>query len=399
MRVDLALGLDFVSPLALLAILSWSHGLIRQRLPEGAAAPVLMGLAFGVIALLQMHAALKPVEGLIVDLRAVPVALAGAYLGWRGLLACLAVALVTRWQIGGIGMGPDLAGIALAGLAGLIWGRATRASVPRSLPQLAGLGLVTSGGALTWALLPPPLAGWMLGSALPVVALLTLAVVPALALILERERHAAQAERHMRRAGLRAARAAWPVEARFLDRLAGLRAGQGGSALTGPPVTAVLILWLRHGHWLPTQRGPAVIGHVLTGLRRDLPDLVSLGDGAGLSADGRILIALTEGEAARAGAILEAIRARVAAHAVALPDGDSARVRVVAKVVALEGAMTPAALAARLGTVDRRRRQTRPGLPRPDPLHPDLFERQVARGPGRPRRRVPGPVRAATDPP
>ena len=188
MRVDIGLLLDVVSPLALLAILCLSHELVRRRLPGRNLAAVAMGLSFGLVAAVQMTASMVPVAGLIVDLRAVPLALAGAYLGWRGLLACLAVALAIRWQIGGIGLGPDALGMGIAGGAGLIWARLSRHHRPRGMRALVGLAFLMSASVLTGALMPAPFAIWMLTSAAPMLVLFNLVAVPLLAAILEARR-------------------------------------------------------------------------------------------------------------------------------------------------------------------------------------------------------------------
>jgi hypothetical protein len=188
MRFDIGLLLDLLSPLALLAILCLSHDLIRQRLPGRRAGEVAMGLSFGLVAAVQMMAPMIPVAGLIVDLRVVPIALAGAYLGWRGVLACLAVALAIRWQIGGIGLVPDALGMVIAGGAGLLWAWLTRHHRPRGMRALMGLAFLMSANVLTGALMPAPFAMWMLTSAAPMLVLFYLVAVPLLAAILEARR-------------------------------------------------------------------------------------------------------------------------------------------------------------------------------------------------------------------
>lgn len=185
-------ALDFLSPLALLAILSLCHPLLRRRLPGPVLAPVAMGLAFGLVAALQMMVAMQPVAGLIVDLRAIPVALAGAYLGWRGLVACLGLALAARWHIGGIGLLADALGMLVAGGAGLVWARLTRPGRPRGVRPLLALAALMSTSTLTAALLPAPLAAWMLTGAVPMLVLFNLATLPLLAAILESRRPGAR---------------------------------------------------------------------------------------------------------------------------------------------------------------------------------------------------------------
>lgn len=194
MGFDRDLALDVLSPLAVIAILAWSFGMIRDRRLRGIVAPVSLGLAFGLIAMLQMHLARQPVSGLLVDLRTVPLALAGAFLGWPGLGACLLVALGARSEIGGVGAVPGMIGMALAGLAGRAWDHATRRNLPRGGGQLLLLGAVTSVGLLPGLFLPAPLAQWCRHDVLPLVGLLHLAAVPLLAALLERERQLSFAE-------------------------------------------------------------------------------------------------------------------------------------------------------------------------------------------------------------
>lgn len=349
MRFDFAIALDFLSPLALIAILSWSYGLIRLRLAGDRMAPVVLGLAFGLVALLQMHAPLSPIPGVIVDLRAVPVALAGAYLGWRGLVACLAVALAARWQIGGIGLLPDLVGIVHAAAAGHLWDRSTRRNLPRGLGHIMALALIVSLGALSGMFLPQPLAAWVLTSAAPMLIFLTLVALPALAAILERERHAQAMESRSRAECAARARAELLSEGAFIDRVVDLRAAAGQGPLTGPPVVAVLIVDLNHRYWPAGRRDATVIGHVRGGLRDRLAGLIRHGDLVGRSQAGCVLVALDAGDAMRVDTLTAAIHRIVADLAITLPDGDSARVGVAVRLVPLGDAMSAPELAARLG--------------------------------------------------
>ena len=185
MRFDPGLALDFLSALALLAVLSLAYGQVRQRWAGAWPVPLGMGLSFGCVAALMMTAPLGNVAGVIVDPRAIPVALAGAYFGWRGLVGCLAVALAQRWQIGGIGLVPDAVGLALAGGAGLIWARLVRRRPKRGLPAHLALALLVSGSLVSAVLLPAPLAGWMLTRISPILVVCYLITLPLLARLLE----------------------------------------------------------------------------------------------------------------------------------------------------------------------------------------------------------------------
>lgn len=185
------LALDYVSSLAVLAILAWGYGLVQRGGVGRLVAPIALGLGFGLVAVLQMNAAFQPVGGFLIDLRLVPVGLAGAFLGRRGLAACVVVALAGRYQIGGIGMYAGMTAICLSGLAGVAWDRATRARGPRGALPILILGLVTLAGVLPAMLLPAPLSGWFLSEALLILALLHLLAMTALAALLEHVRQTA----------------------------------------------------------------------------------------------------------------------------------------------------------------------------------------------------------------
>jgi hypothetical protein len=195
MWLDPDLILDSVSSLAVLCLLAWAYGLVGQKGPSRHLAPIALGLGFGLVAVLQMNAAFQPVPGLLVDLRLVPVALAGAYLGRRGLVACLVVVLAGRYQIGGIGAQTDLASILLAGTAGFAWDRATLRLGARGIGLIATLAVVTSAACLPALTLPPVLSSWLLAKVLPMQTLLHIISVLALAAWLERVRQIGVAER------------------------------------------------------------------------------------------------------------------------------------------------------------------------------------------------------------
>ncbi|MBF9057801.1 hypothetical protein HKCCSP123_01275 [Rhodobacterales bacterium HKCCSP123] len=186
MWFDSELALDYLSSLAALAILVWGHGLVRQRGPGRHLSPIGLGLGFGLVAVVQMNTGYQPVAGFLIDLRLVPLGLAGAYLGRRGLVACVVVALAGRYQIGGIGLRADMVAICLAGLAGLAWARATRAQQVRGGGLLVILSLATSVGFLPVLMLPMLLLAWFVIEALPVLMLWHMLSITSIALLLER---------------------------------------------------------------------------------------------------------------------------------------------------------------------------------------------------------------------
>lgn len=95
---------DLIGSLSLIFVLSMTYGHIQRLFLSQYYAEFLMGLAFGGVAWVQMNMPLEPVEGLIFDLRNVPLALCAAFLGWRASLICFLIAAGTRFQIGGIGL-------------------------------------------------------------------------------------------------------------------------------------------------------------------------------------------------------------------------------------------------------------------------------------------------------
>ncbi|MFX0540462.1 LytS/YhcK type 5TM receptor domain-containing protein [Roseovarius sp. S4756] len=153
-----------------------------------ARAQTLLGLAFGLVAMLQMSAPLEMLPGIILDMRNVPIALAGAFLGWRGALLCLGMAVMTRASIGGIGMAAGIAGMIISCTAGYAWNRVTLSLQPRRATQLFGFGLIVSLHMVAAVLLPFDVCAAFFASAALPMALLNLLSVPVAAAFLEHER-------------------------------------------------------------------------------------------------------------------------------------------------------------------------------------------------------------------
>ncbi|WGH79406.1 LytS/YhcK type 5TM receptor domain-containing protein [Jannaschia ovalis] len=188
MTWTLATLADFIGSLALLGLLSLAFGHLRRHVPGPRLAQTLLGLTFGAVAVLQMHSPLSPVDGLIVDMRNVPVALAGAFLGGRGLAICLLIAAGARFGIGGVGMWSGIAAMMIAGLAGAVWTQWTSGTARRGGWAMVALAAGMSLHIVAVLLLPSEVALWFLTEAAPVVLALNFASVPIIATLLERER-------------------------------------------------------------------------------------------------------------------------------------------------------------------------------------------------------------------
>ncbi|WP_116598969.1 LytS/YhcK type 5TM receptor domain-containing protein [Primorskyibacter marinus] len=101
---------DFAGPIGLLCVLIVGVGEIRRWLSSPQQAQYVLGAIFGLVAVIEMEMPISPFEGVIIDLRIVPVILAGAFLGWRGLAVCLVMAIATRVYTGGVGASSGIAG-------------------------------------------------------------------------------------------------------------------------------------------------------------------------------------------------------------------------------------------------------------------------------------------------
>ena len=187
MNTYVSILVDFGSSLALVALLALGYGALKRRFRGPNAAPMMLGLLFGIVTIIQMHSPLSPMDGLIIDMRNVPIALAGAFLGFRGLIICLTLAAATRFGIGGIGWLPGVMSMFIAGFAGLIWAHFTRHIAHRGIWHLILLGAAMSSHVAAAVFLPFDIALWVFSVAAPPIILLNLIAVPLVAALLERE--------------------------------------------------------------------------------------------------------------------------------------------------------------------------------------------------------------------
>ena len=185
---------QIIGSLAVVALLASVYGVIRTRMTVSKA-QIVLGLAFGLVAIFQMKAPIEMVPGVILDMRNVPVALAGAFLGWRGALLSLAITAATRFSIGGVGMPSGIAAMAIACLAGHVWNRCTLRATRRSAWQLVALSMLVSGHISAAIFLPWDICvAFFVTAALPMAALNMLSI-PIAAAFLEHERLRMMVER------------------------------------------------------------------------------------------------------------------------------------------------------------------------------------------------------------
>ena len=155
----------------------------------------MLGLAFGLVAMFQMNAPIEMVPGVILDMRNVPVALAGAFLGWRGALVCVAIAAATRFSIGGVGMPSGIAAMMIACAIGYVWNYYTMRAKRRGIMLLMVLATLVNSHMLGALLLPWDVCiAFFATAALPMAALNMLSI-PIAGAFLEHERLRMMAER------------------------------------------------------------------------------------------------------------------------------------------------------------------------------------------------------------
>ena len=321
----LELLLDFFSTLAMLALLASSYRFVRQTVRSAAATQLLLGVMFGGIAFLQMHVPLTIMPGVIVDMRHVPVLLAGAYLGGFGVLPCVAIAVAARYAIGGVGMEAGVVGLMLAGCNGFAWGEAMRHRIARPALALLGLGLAGVLRLVVLVLLPPAAMTAFVTQIVPVLIPLEIAAILLIGGLLEREGTAAEGERR-----LRAAASTDPGSG--LLTIAGLqRAFKHLDADDAPTRgTGIVLARLRNRGWILREYGTDDLDRVLGALRQRLERDLPRGDLLGLTDDGDIVVFLTDRDARSQEGLIEGMIRELCLRPVAL--GGSAEARVSLEV-------------------------------------------------------------------
>jgi diguanylate cyclase len=177
-----------LSTIALMAMLAVVFGSVMRRVGNALLAQALLGALFGGAAVLAVHDPLQVAPGIIVDLRGVPVALAGGFLGWPGALVAGSLAAVMRLQAGGAAAFAGVVGIAVAAGAGLAWARLNRGRDAGDRRGTTALAALSSLYVLSIFLLPWDVAWPALAAVGPVLVPLHFVGVLAVGGLLERER-------------------------------------------------------------------------------------------------------------------------------------------------------------------------------------------------------------------
>ncbi|MEM8848768.1 MAG: LytS/YhcK type 5TM receptor domain-containing protein [Pseudomonadota bacterium] len=190
--------MDFAGSIAMICLLSMAYGTVRRRLPGISLAPQLAGITFGLVAVLQMHAPITPFPGMIIDLRNIPILLAGAFLGARGMLSCLIIAVGARIGIGGVGLASGVVSMILVGGLGLAWDAITAGPKRRGWKAMFGLVALMSIHLVALVMLPYELMMWFVSFAAGPLLLTYAIVVPVAGMMLENERMQMVSEARLR---------------------------------------------------------------------------------------------------------------------------------------------------------------------------------------------------------
>jgi diguanylate cyclase len=101
MHLSIETVFDFASTIAVLALLAVPYGIARDRLPDGLTRESLLGLLFGLTAVGAMLDPFVLADGIIFDMRNLPIGLAGAFLGPLGAVVAMVPTALARIAIGG----------------------------------------------------------------------------------------------------------------------------------------------------------------------------------------------------------------------------------------------------------------------------------------------------------
>ena len=179
--------LDVSGSLAIIVVLTLVYGQVQRMHFTLQRGQMLLGIAFGGVAWLQMHLPFDPTKTLAVDLRNIPLVLCGAFLGWRASLLCLAIAGLTRIAIGGIGVAPGLLGLIIAVSVGGAWAFATRNIAKRGLSHMLLLSILGSLHLAAGLAIPEPARSWFFSNAALPIAMLNLVTITLTAWLLDAE--------------------------------------------------------------------------------------------------------------------------------------------------------------------------------------------------------------------
>ena len=355
------LWIDFLSAISVLSLLTIAYGHVTTSYLTRQRSQMFLGAAFGGLAWVQMHMPMEPMDGLIIDLRNIPIVLCGAFLGWRAGLICLAIAVATRYEIGGVGMLAGILGMIISLASGLIWEKATRHLPKRDLKHLLALSLFSSSNLFAALILPEPEKNWFINNAVLPILIMNLLAITFVAFLLELE------QKKKRRAERLLAAAINDPDSGMMSRPAfereiALRVGSGSLL----PPAGLLVVDIKH-HALLINMVPAFWRDKLLGLVRvrieDVLENAQLACNCGPS---RMIFPLTADQVVHAGNLQASIERTIGADAFDFPKLTSLQITVKTQAVPwLAGETVQTALKNIADKGDQKRGFGRQGLEAP----------------------------------
>lgn len=322
---------DFAGSISILIVLAVAFGAIRRRVSRGTIAQAIQGALFGSVAVLQMFAPLEPMSGLIIDLRNIPIALAGAFLGWRGLAICLLIATSVRAGVGGVGADAGILAMAIAGSAGAMWSRIFANRRSRGWISLYFLAIGMSSHLAAALILPPDIARWFFSEAALSILLLNLFCVPIVGFFLSRELQMIENEQRLE-------------EAARIDPETGLLNGRAfqqelNLKLAASPlgtVSGLMVVRLRHNDFVSATWGQTVTTFVLGALKHRIEELRPEISIFGVTKDHRLVVPLSRYDVIDVNDFSTQIQRLAIAEAFNLPNGQRASVSVDVDILEME---------------------------------------------------------------
>ena len=290
-NVDATVLLDFVSSLAVLGLLVVSFSALAPSFKSGWYAPPALGVFFGLVVGLQMSMPLSPTDGVIVDMRNVPIVLAGAFLGLRGLLACLGIAIGIRLGIGGLGAVAGVIGMLIAGTVGYIWSLTRERLRIRDGPRLALLGLGVNLHMLSALVVPVDIMRWYFVEAAPTIFVLNTLCVPVFGWMLLREQNHILRQAHLSEAAQVDPLTRLLTLGAFTREVTHFNISDNEKRVAG-----IAAITLKNAPWLKTTWGEDAASHALGALRIRLTGLFQDQRPLGIDQRDRILVPLTARE-------------------------------------------------------------------------------------------------------
>lgn len=315
--------IDFAGSLSILVVLAVAYGAFHRRLVGGRALPIVLGGLFGVVSILQMFNPIEPIEGLIIDSRNVPVALAGAFLGWRGFAVSFILAAGTRLGVGGVGANSGVLAMAIAGWAGIVWSHVYEQIEDRNAWAFLILAVAMSAHFLAAVVLPYDIAIWFLLNAAPSLLILNLLCVPIAGFFMNRELKMIAKEKRMQAAALADPESGLMTAAAF-QREFNLQLAAHPLGTYG----GLLVIELRHKSHVSRTWGEAVKTLVLGALKKRVSELYPNLELFGLTNDSRIVIPISGFQSLDAKEVVVNIERIAAYEPVNLPNGQRASVSI-----------------------------------------------------------------------